>query len=46
MSIPDYQSVMLPLLKITSDGKEHFLADLRNDISKTFGNVGRPESAG
>src|ERR1039457_5240596 len=23
MSIPDYQTVMLPLLKLTADGKEH-----------------------
>ncbi len=22
--IPDYQSLMLPLMRITSDGKEHF----------------------
>lgn len=36
MAIPDYQSVMLPLLRITSDGKEHFLADLRNDIAEEF----------
>jgi restriction system protein len=27
MSIPDYQSLMLPLLKIASDGKEHRIRD-------------------
>ena len=37
MSIHDYQSVILPLLKVTSDGKEHPLAALQNDISKAFG---------
>ncbi len=26
--IPDYQSLMLPLLKILSDGKEHKYRDL------------------
>jgi restriction endonuclease Mrr len=26
MSIPDYQSLMLPLLKLASDGQEHSLA--------------------
>lgn len=28
MPIPDYQSLMLPLLKQIADGKEHFLSDL------------------
>ena len=27
MAIPDYQSLMLPLLKLTTDGKEHTLAE-------------------
>ena len=36
MPIPDYQSIMLPLLKKTSDGKEHHLSDLRNEISDVF----------
>ena len=25
MPIPDYQTVMLPLLEISSDGKEHYI---------------------
>jgi restriction endonuclease Mrr len=36
MTIPDYQSVMLPSLKIKSDKKERFLSDLRNDISQAL----------
>ena len=36
MSIPDYQSIMLPLLKILADNKEHVLRDLVEDLSKEF----------
>lgn len=28
MAIPDYQSMMLPVLKLASEGKEHILATL------------------
>lgn len=34
--IPDFQSIMLPLLKIISDGKEHKLRNVINDISTHF----------
>lgn len=37
MPIPDYQSVMLPLLKLLSDLKEHSFRDMVEALSKTFG---------
>lgn len=37
MSIPDFQTVMLPLLKLTSDGGEHRLLDAINALSDYFG---------
>ncbi|MBR4350080.1 MAG: restriction endonuclease [Bacteroidales bacterium] len=35
-NIPDYQTLMLPLLKKTSDGKEHKMRDLTELIAKEF----------
>ena len=37
MSIPDYQVVMLPLLKLTADGKEHHIRDAVNILAEQFG---------
>jgi restriction system protein len=34
--IPDFQSIMLPLLQILSDGKEHVLRDIINQLSEQF----------
>ena len=34
--IPDYQTVMLPLLKVVSDGKEYRLNDVVEILSKQF----------
>ena len=34
--IPDYQTIMLPLLRRLSDGREHKLTDLREDLGKEF----------
>lgn len=34
--IPDYQTLMLPVLKYVSDGKEHALKDLREAMAKEF----------
>ncbi len=34
--IPDYQAIMLPLLKITSDGKEHLVRDLIEQLAAEF----------
>lgn len=36
MSIPDYQTVMLPLLEALSDGTEHLLRELVGQISDRF----------
>lgn len=35
--IPDYQSLMLPLLKLISDGQEHRYRDLIEDLAFEFG---------
>lgn len=37
MSIPDYQTLMLPVLETLSDGKEHVLRDLIGQISDRLG---------
>ena len=36
MAIPDFQSLMLPLLKFTSDQQEHGLRDITENLAKTF----------
>jgi restriction system protein len=36
MSIPDYQSLMLPLLKLTKDGREHSLKDATSALAIEF----------
>ena len=36
MPIPYYQSVMLPLLKIAADGKEHHVRNAINTLSDQF----------
>ena len=36
MEIPNYQSIMLPLLKIASDGKEHKASDAYLEIAKSL----------
>ncbi len=37
MAIPDYQTVMLPLLKLASDGQEHFFRDSVETLAEEFG---------
>lgn len=37
MSIPDYQTLMLPLLKSVADGKEYRISDLYESLSNEFG---------
>lgn len=37
MPIPDFQSLMLPLLKFASDGREHSLAEARSPLADQFG---------
>jgi len=34
--IPDFQSIMLPLLKISEDKKEHTLQEVRNSLADYF----------
>lgn len=36
MAIPDFQSLMLPLLKFASDGREHSLAEAREHLAEVF----------
>lgn len=37
MPIPDYQTIMLPLLKLTQDGQEHKVKDAYESIADHFG---------
>ncbi len=36
MAIPDYQTIMLPLLKLANDGQEHFLRDAFEQLADQF----------
>ena len=36
MAVPDFQSIMLPLLELAGDGKERSLADSREAIAGDF----------
>lgn len=36
MTIPDYQTVMLPLLQLAADGKEHKSSDAYSELAKEF----------
>ncbi|CAN5581443.1 restriction endonuclease [soil metagenome] len=37
MAIPDFQTVMLPCLRITADGEEHRISDLVDRLASEFG---------
>ncbi|MGO8879788.1 MAG: winged helix-turn-helix domain-containing protein, partial [Desulfomonilaceae bacterium] len=37
MAIPDFQTVMLPLLKLLTDGQEHSVSELVEKLSASFG---------
>ncbi len=37
MAIPDYETIMLPLLRITGDGKEHTKSDAVEKLAEHFG---------
>jgi restriction system protein len=37
MPIPDFQSVMLPLLELAPDGREHSLEEARGALAERFG---------
>ena len=36
MTIPDYQTLMLPVLKIASDGNEHRISDVVDTLAADF----------
>ena len=36
MPIPDYQSILLPMLELSGDGKEHRLKDARDSLADQF----------
>lgn len=36
MTIPDFQTIMLPLLEVASDGKEHYIHDAVNELAQFF----------
>ncbi|HEV8076520.1 MAG TPA: restriction endonuclease [Candidatus Acidoferrum sp.] len=37
MTIPDYQTLMLPVLKVAGDGQEHRISDVVNQLARDFG---------
>ncbi len=37
MAIPDFQSIMLPVLEFTGDGKEHSIRDAIDHVGEKFG---------
>ena len=34
MTVPDYQSLMLPLLKLAADGKDHSLGSVTEQLAE------------
>ena len=36
MAIPDFQTIMLPLLKIAGDGNEHYIHDVVDELAQLF----------
>ena len=36
MAVPDYQSFMLPVLKISSDGQQHSLGEVAENLALHF----------
>lgn len=37
MAIPDYQTLMLPVLKVADDGQEHRIGEVINQLARDFG---------
>jgi restriction system protein len=37
MAIPDYQTLMLPVLKVAGDGQEHRISNVVNQLARDFG---------
>ena len=44
MAVPDFQSIMLPMLKLAADGQEHALAEFRQRLAKEFGLTAEDEA--
>ena len=44
MAVPDYQSIMLPLLKIAGDGNEHSKNEAIERLAQQFGLGERKET--
>jgi restriction system protein len=40
LAIPDYEKLMLPVLKFAGDGKEHYLKDVVEKLAKDFNLTG------
>jgi restriction system protein len=36
MAVPDFQALMLPLLQLAADSKEHSLAEARDKLASQF----------
>nr|WP_264291544.1 winged helix-turn-helix domain-containing protein [Methanothermobacter thermautotrophicus] len=36
MAIPNYKEVMLPLLKLVADGKEHYIKEVYDELAEQF----------
>ena len=36
MAIPDFQSLMLPLLRLVNDGKEHSISEWREKVAQQY----------
>ena len=37
MGLPNYQSIMLPLLKLAGDGEDHLMRDAIEELAEDFG---------
>ncbi len=37
MTVPDFQTVMLPLLRFANDGRDHSISDARDALAREFG---------
>jgi restriction system protein len=37
MAVPDFQSLMLPLLRVAGDGREHTSAEASDLLARQFG---------
>ncbi len=45
MTIPDYETLMLPLLEVAADGNEHSMRDARDQLARKFGLSEEQQSA-